>query len=406
MRLWIALAALGLALAVVPDGVGRPGRNARSRLRRRGVDPGRAPRAGRDHGAGRQRVRARAPPHRPRPRRGADQAHRRRARSTRRSAAATGSPTCRTTSSRSTSRRPTSRTRPPAAVRCCVTGDGIVVAGVDAAGRAAVVKLTPDRDRRDLGPARDRQRRLAPPRRWRCGPTGGSSSPARRSSGPGVGIFLAELTAGGHRRERRRPAIRRRPPPTSTGSSTCACRPAGRPSWRARPSARSATRRRSARRSWSATGRTSRSTARYGPIGLGAPVTLARLEPLPGGGFAIVGGAGATVRSLIVDADGLGDGVGAQRELGHQRRAARDRARAGGRVAGAVRPAGRRRRAHDLRPPAAGRHAPTCAGTRPPRPGSRRSAPGWGRGGSSTPCGTATRRWRSSRAARRCPSRG
>ena len=47
----------------------------------------------------------------------------------------------------------------------------------------------------------------------------------------------------------------------------------------------------------------------YGPIGLGAPATLSRLEPLPGGGFAIVGAAGAAVRSLIVDADGLGDSV-------------------------------------------------------------------------------------------------
>ena len=42
---------------------------------------------------------------------------------------------------------------------------------------------------------------------------------------------------------------------------------------------------------------------------LGAPVNLARLTPLPGSGFAIVGGAGATVRSLVVDADLAGDGA-------------------------------------------------------------------------------------------------
>ena len=109
------------------------------------------------------------------------------------------------------------------------------------------------------------------------------------------------------------------------------------------------------------------------------------------------------MRSLIVDADGLGDGVVRSATWGIERPAAR-RPRSRWRTGRWRCSAGASTTARARSPPACGRTArPTCAGTRPPATGLAPVGPGSARGGSSTPCGTVTRRWRSSRADRTVP---
>ena len=190
-----------------------------------------------------------------------------------------------------------------------VAADGLYVAGSDAGGRAAVVKLHRD----GSGPVLS----------WGAGGTrvlvsdaSAAASLAPRPDGrlvvagttvvgPGTGLFLAELTAGGALSGA--PAVRDPSPAASdldrivdlhiqaTGGVVLArdvVSTLGDPQ---------------------APGPAAIERLTNGVVDaaatLGAPVNLARLTPLPGSGFAIVGGAGATVRSLVVDADLAGDGA-------------------------------------------------------------------------------------------------
>ena len=285
-----------------------------------------------------------------------------------------------------------------------LTGDGIVVAGVDAAGRAAVAKLTPTGTGVIWGPrviVSDASAAAAVAAR----PDGRLVVAGTTVAGPGVGIFLAELTAGGTVGG----VVTRDPSPTSTDLDRLV-------DLRLQAGGQAVV----ARETVSTLGdpqalgpavveRYGSNLAldgAYGPIGLGAPVVLSRLEPLPGRRVRDRGCRGN--RGAVADRGRRRPRRrrGAERELRHRRRAARNRTRAGGRVAGAVRPARRRRRAHDLRPPAAGRH--TRPALEPGRRDGARAGQSWAGGGASRRrrAGRPRRRWRSSRAARRCPSRG
>ena len=115
-----------------------------------------------------------------------------------------------------------------------LTGDGIVVAGIDAAGRAAVVKLTPTGTGVIWGPRvivsdASAAAAVAAAARRRLVVAGTTVA------GPGRRDLPRGADGGRHGRGRRHARSVADRPPTSTGSSTCACRPAGRPSWRARP---------------------------------------------------------------------------------------------------------------------------------------------------------------------------
>ncbi|MDA0171810.1 hypothetical protein OJ998_22110 [Solirubrobacter taibaiensis] len=188
-----------------------------------------------------------------------------------------------------------------------LTGDGIVVAGVDASGRAAVVKLTPTGTGVIWGPrvvVSDASAAAAVAQR----PDGRLVVAGTTVVGPGVGIFLAELTAGGTVG-----SVGTRDPSLTTtdldrivdlrlqaGGQAVVARETVSTLGDPQALGPAVVERYGTNLTLDGT---------YGPIGLGAPVTLSRLEPLPGGGLAIVGAAGAAVRSRIVDADGLGDGV-------------------------------------------------------------------------------------------------
>ena len=183
-----------------------------------------------------------------------------------------------------------------------MTSDGVLVAGTDAGGRAAVVKLRLDGSVL-WGPS------------VIVGDASAAASLALRPDGrivvagtvavgAGMGIFLAELSAAGTLNG---VATTRDPTPTATDvdrivdlhlqASGAAILAREVTSTLGDPQAPSPA-----------------VVERYAPsldpsFGPLTGLALARLVPQPGGGFAVVGATGTTVRSQIVDADGLGDGV-------------------------------------------------------------------------------------------------